>query len=180
VLAAAIACTFTGAATFTVFTYISPFLTDVAGLPPASISVVLLVFGGAGVFGLVIAAVTSDRRPVVSLVAMSMLLAAAMAALGIAPASTPVAVTGTFVWGLAIGGLPAMLQARMLAVASPALRGTASAMMVVFFNGGIATGALLGAILEQSVGLAATASAASILAVFAIASIVASRMLAGR
>lgn len=180
VLAAAFACTFTAAASFTLFTYISPYLTEVAGLPSASISALLLLFGGAGVCGLVVAAVTADRWPVASLIAMTGVFAVALGALGLAPQSTPVVVAGILAWGLAIGGLPAMLQARMLAVASPGLRGTASALMVVFFNGGIAAGSLLGGLLEDSVGLAAAAVAASILAVLAIVSVLASWMLAER
>ncbi|HEU4807581.1 MAG TPA: MFS transporter, partial [Homoserinimonas sp.] len=180
VLAAALACTFTAAASFTLFTYISPYLTDVAGLPSGWISALLLLFGGAGICGLVVAAVTADRWPVASLVTMTVMFAIALAGLGLAPQSTPIVVAAILVWGLAIGGLPAMLQARMLAVASPSLRGTSSAMMVVFFNGGIATGATLGGVLERSIGLAGAALVASILAIFAVVSVMASRMLAGR
>lgn len=180
VLTAAIACTFTAAASFTLFTYISPYLTDAAGLEPAWISALLLVFGGAGIAGLVIAAATADRWPATSLVAMTVAFAIALAALGLAPQSTPTVVAAMVVWGLAIGGLPAMLQARMLGVASPALRGAASALMVVFFNGGIAAGATLGGVLEGSVGLPGAALVASVLAVLAVASVVASRLFAHR
>jgi predicted MFS family arabinose efflux permease len=73
-----------------------------------------------------------------------------------------------------------MLQSRLLGVASPALRATASALMVVFFNAGIATGATLGGVLEQHVGLIAAAFAAAALAALATLAVVASRMLAGR
>ncbi|MHA6669619.1 MFS transporter [Homoserinimonas sp. A447] len=180
VLAAAIACTFTAAASFTVFTYISPYLTDAARLDPAWISGLLLVFGGAGICGLVIAAITADRWPVVALVTMTVAFAIALAALGLAPQSTPTVVAAIVVWGLAIGGLPAMLQARMLGVASPALRGAASALMVVFFNGGIAAGATLGGLLEGTIGLTGAALVASVLAILAVASVSASRLFAGR
>ena len=71
VLAAAIACTLTAAASFTLFTYISPYLTDAAGLPSSWIGPLLLGFGVAGIGGLVVAAFTADRWPVASLVAMT-------------------------------------------------------------------------------------------------------------
>ena len=180
VIAAAVACLLTAAASFTLFTYIAPYVTEVAGLPASSISPILLAFGVAGIAGLLIAALTADRWPVASLAVMSTLFALALAALGIAPHNGVVVVVGVSAWGLAIGGLPAMLQSRLLGVASTALRATASALMVVFFNAGIAIGATLGGVLEQHVGLIAAAFAAAALAALATLAVVASRMLAGR
>ena len=89
VLAAAVACTLTAAASFTLFTYISPYLTDVAGFPAEWVGLLLLGFGIAGIAGLVIAATTADRWPVSSLVAMTTAFAIALATLGIVPQSTP-------------------------------------------------------------------------------------------
>ena len=83
-------------------------------------------------------------------------------------------------WGLTIGGLPAMLQARMLGVASPALRATASALMVVFFNGGIAIGAALGGVFDDASALVTAAFAGAALGVLAVGAVLASRVLAGR
>ncbi len=180
VLAAAIACLFTAAASFTLFTYIAPYLTDVAGLPAAWISPILFGFGAAGIAGLVIAALTADRWPVTSLVAMSALFAVALGTLGIAFQSTVAVLAAILAWGLAIGGLPAMLQSRLLGVASPEMRATASALMVVFFNAGIALGATLGGLLETGVGLVAAAFTAAGLAALATGAVVASRLLAGR
>ncbi|WP_448810765.1 MFS transporter [Agromyces bauzanensis] len=180
VLAAAIACLLTAAASFTLFTYVAPYLTDVAGLPSSWISPLLFAFGAAGIAGLAIAAVTSDRWPIASLVLMSALFAAGLGTLGIASQSAPAVIGGILAWGLAIGGLPAMLQSRLLGVASPALRGLASALMVVFFNAGISLGATLGGVLESGVGLVAAAFAAASLAALAGVAVVASRLLAGR
>ena len=180
VLAAAVACTFTAAASFTLFTYISPYLTEVAGLPSAWVGPLLLGFGVAGIGGLVAAALTADRWPVASLTSMTVLFAAALATLGLAPQSTPAVIAGLLVWGLAIGGLPAMLQSRLLGVASPALRGTASALMVVFFNGGIALGATLGGVFDDGSNLVLAAFTAAGLGALAIGAVVASRALAAR
>ncbi|WP_173922689.1 MFS transporter [Agromyces sp. Marseille-P2726] len=180
VLAAAIACTLTAAASFTLFTYISPYLTDAAGLPSSWIGPLLLGFGVAGIGGLAIAALTADRWPVASLVVMTATFAVALAVLGVAPRATFAVVAALLMWGLAIGGLPAMLQARMLGVASPALRATASALMVVFFNGGIAAGALLGGVFEDGSDLIIAAFAAAGLGALAVGAVVASRVLAGR
>jgi predicted MFS family arabinose efflux permease len=174
VLAAAFACTFTAAASFTLFTYIAPYLTEVALLPSSSISPILLAFGVAGVGGLAVAAVTADRWPVASLLAMTTVFATALLALGLVPRSAVLVVGAMVAWGFAMGGLPAMLQARLLGVASPELRATASAMMVVFFNGGIALGASLGGLLASGRGLAAAALTAGALAALAIAAVAAS------
>ena len=111
---------------------------------------------------------------------MTALFAVALAALGFAPQHTPVVVAAVLAWGLAIGGLPAMLQARMLGVASPALRATASALMVVFFNGGIALGATLGGVFDDGASLVAAAFAAAGLGLLAVGAVVASRVFAGR
>ncbi len=180
VLAAAVACTLTAAASFTLFTYISPYLTDVVGFPAEWVGLLLLGFGIAGIAGLVIAATTADRWPVSSLVAMTTAFAIALVTLGIVPQSTPGVVGALLVWGFAIGGLPAMLQARMLGVASPELRATASALMVVFFNGGIALGATLGGVFDDGANLVMAAFAAAGLGLLAIVAVVASRVLAGR
>jgi predicted MFS family arabinose efflux permease len=174
VLAGALACTFTAAASFTLFTYIAPYLTEVALLPSSSISPILFAFGVAGVGGLAVAATTADRWPVASLLAMTAVFAMALLALGLVPRSTVLVVGAMIAWGFAIGGLPAMLQARLLGVGSPELRATASAMMVVFFNGGIALGASLGGLFASGPGLAAAALTAGALAALAIAAVAAS------
>jgi predicted MFS family arabinose efflux permease len=174
VLAAALACTFTAAASFTLFTYIAPYLTEVALLPNSSISPILLAFGVAGVGGLAVAAATTDRWPVASLLTMTAVFATALLTLGLVPRNAVLVVGAMVAWGFAIGGLPAMLQARLLGVASPQLRATASAMMVVFFNGGIALGASLGGLFANGLGLAAAALTAGALAALAVAAVAAS------
>jgi predicted MFS family arabinose efflux permease len=174
VLAAALACTFTAAASFTLFTYIAPYLTEVALLPSSSTSPILLAFGVAAVGGLAVAALTADRWPVASLLTMTAVLATALMALGLVPRSAVLVVGAMVAWGFAIGGLPAMLQARLLGVASLELRATASAMMVVFFNGGIALGASLGGLFAGGRGLAAAALTAGALAALAFAAVAAS------
>ncbi len=174
VLAAALACTFTAAASFTLFTYIAPYLTEVALLPSSSISPILLAFGVSGIGGLVVAATTTDRWPSSSLLAMTGVFAVALLVLGTVPHRTVIVIVAMIAWGFAIGGLPAMLQARLLGVASRELRATASAMMVVFFNGGIALGAAVGAVLESGPGLTAAALTAGALAALAIVAVAAS------
>jgi predicted MFS family arabinose efflux permease len=54
---------------------------------------------------------------------------------------------------MAFGMLAPLLQTRMLHAASPQIRDTASAFYTTAFNAGIGGGALLGAVLLDSVGL---------------------------
>jgi len=57
------------------------------------------------------------------------------------------------VWGIAFGGLPAMLQTRMLHAASARLRDLAAALFTTSFNFAIGFGALVGGLLLDQVGI---------------------------
>jgi DHA1 family inner membrane transport protein len=57
------------------------------------------------------------------------------------------------VWGVAFGGVPALLQTRLLRTASFQMRDLAAALQTTAFNIGIGGGALLGGILLDGVGI---------------------------
>jgi predicted MFS family arabinose efflux permease len=154
-------------AQFTLFTYISPFLTEHAGIPPQFVSVLLLVFGVAGALGLLVVGITADRWPRGSLLVALVAFAVALLALGLAPAGFPVTVVALGIWGLAVGALPPLLLARTLRVASDRMRSIASAVAVVAFNLGIGTGAAIGGLLVDGPGVASAALAAGAAAVLA-------------
>ena len=136
-------------------TYVAPWLIEVAGYSPDLVPFMLFLFGGAGVIGLVLAGLVSDRYPRRGFVVASVLVMASVAILAIGSGNSVVVVIATVLWGVAFGGLPAMLQTRMMHTASFRMRDLASALQTTAFNIGIGGGALLGGVLLEGVGLAA-------------------------
>lgn len=141
----------TGQHTF--YTYIAAWLIHAADFPPASVPFLLFLFGGSGAVGLVLAGFTADRFPkrhfaVAILAVMASVLVLALVSAG------PAIVVGAFVlWGVAFGGLPVMLQTRMLHTASFRMRNMAAALQTTAFNVGIGGGALLGGALLDVAGI---------------------------
>jgi predicted MFS family arabinose efflux permease len=134
------------------YTYIAPFLVP-AGLL-GQIDRVLLVFGLAALLSIWLTGALIDRwlHPLLLLsCALFILAALALAAWGRHPAVVYGAVA---VWGLAFGGLPALLQTA-LARAAGESADAAQAMLVTVWNLGIAGGGLLGAMLLASLGVGA-------------------------
>lgn len=143
----------TGQNTF--YTYIAPWLIDVAGFPSTSIAFLLFLFGGAGAIGLVLAGFAADRFPRRGFAIAVVAVVAAVLVLALASANPVVVVAAFVVWGVAFGGIPAMLQTRMLHTASFRVRDLAAALQTTAFNVGIGVGALLGGLLLDGVGIAA-------------------------
>jgi predicted MFS family arabinose efflux permease len=139
----------------TLSTYVAPWLIGEARLPAASVPMLLFLFGGAGAVGLVLAGLMADRFPKRGFVAMVLLIMVSVLVLALAVRSTPVELTAFAVWGAAFGGLPAMLQTRMMRTASPRTRDVAGALQTTAFNVGIGGGALLGSVLLGTAGLGA-------------------------
>ncbi len=128
------------------YTYIAPFLIDSGGFEETSIAGLLFLYGGAGALGLIIAGFVSDRVPRSGLAAAVVVVTLAVLTIAIAP-SQLVMVGAIFVWGLAFGGIPAMLQTRLLRSASPRIRDVSAAWFTTSFNIAIGGGALLGGLL---------------------------------
>ncbi|PRY67861.1 putative MFS family arabinose efflux permease [Glaciihabitans tibetensis] len=143
----------TGQNTF--YTYIAPWLTDVAGFESGSIAGLLFLFGGAGVVGLFLAGFAADRFPERGFAVGILAVMASVLALALASGTTAAVLVAFVVWGIAFGGVPAMLQTRLLRTASPRARDLAAALQTTAFNVGIGGGALLGGLLLDGVGLEA-------------------------
>jgi len=132
------------------YTYIAPFLVP-AGLG-ADIDQVLLVFGLAALMGIWVVGLLIDRLLQVLLVLSCALFAAAALALGLWVAATEVVYLSVAVWGLAFGGLPALLQTAQAKAAGDSAD-AAQSMLVTVWNLGIAGGGLLGGVLLQGWGV---------------------------
>jgi DHA1 family inner membrane transport protein len=135
------------------FTYVAPWLTTVAAIPPDGIPGVLFLYGGAGAIGLVVAGIVTDRFPRLGLIVAVALIAVVVSALALVSGSTPLAIVAVGAWGAAFGGVPSMIQTRMLHGVSPRLRDLSSALITTSFNVGIGGGALVGGLLLDHVGI---------------------------
>ncbi|CAN5533778.1 MFS transporter [soil metagenome] len=138
----------------TLSTYVVPWLIQVGTVPPDAVSIILLINGAAGAIGLVIAGLVGDRWPRVALIIMLAGLIVSVSALAtFGPGSIPGTIAGGLAWGMFFGGIPSLVQARMLQSASLRLRDTASAWLTISFNIAIAGGALLGGLVLDGLGV---------------------------
>ena len=135
------------------YTYIAPYIIDEAGFPRDSVSIMLFLYGGAGAIGLVLAGVVGSRFPRAGLYGMLAGVALSVAVLAVAPGIPVIVVVAIVVWGVAFGGIPALLQTRLLHVASPRIRDLGAALLTTSFNIAIGGGALIGGLLLDSAGL---------------------------
>jgi len=152
------------------YTYIAAWVIDVAGFATGAVAPVMLAFGAAGAAGVALAGVLGDRYPRALLPIMLAGVIAAVAGLAViglgaislganglgAASADPVVVVVLIVaWSAFLGGVPVIFQARLLQLASPALRDIGAAWITVAFNVGIGGGALLGGVVLEVWSLAA-------------------------
>ncbi|WP_082468260.1 MFS transporter [Leifsonia sp. Leaf264] len=158
VMAVAIVCTVTAITMighYVLYTYIAPYFIEVVGTDAAAISPLLFVAGVSGLIGLVVAGAVFGRHPTRGLLIALGVVAVSVSALGAFAGSWIPALVAFIVWSLAFGMLPPLLQTRLLHAASARIRDAASAFYTTAFNVGIGGGALLGAVLYDTLGLAA-------------------------
>jgi predicted MFS family arabinose efflux permease len=139
----------------TLSTYIVPWLIEVGTVAPEGVSAVLVVNGVAGAIGLVAAGLVGDRWPRASVAVM--LAGVVVSVIGLAlfgAGSVQGTIAGCVFWSAFFGGLPSLVQARMLQSASLRLRDTASAWLTISFNVAIAGGALIGGFVLDGFGIA--------------------------
>ncbi|MCJ1687915.1 MFS transporter [Rathayibacter sp. VKM Ac-2927] len=138
----------------TLSTYVTPWLEN-ASFSPDSVPLLLFAFGGAGAVGLVLAGFATDRFPRSGFVVAAIAVVLALVALGLAAGSqaTVAIVVAAIIWNIAFGGIPAMLQTRMLRTSSFQLRSLAAALQTTAFNIGIGGGAIVGGLTIDLSGL---------------------------
>lgn len=139
---------------FLAYTYIAPYLEQIARQSPAQISVMLLVYGAAGVltnFAVAPFAARSLRR---SLVIVTIVMAVSLIAMFCADASDTLILMTLAIWGTSYGALPVLLQTWVFKGAS-AIEGGADAatsINVSVYNAAIGMGALTGGIIINWTG----------------------------
>ncbi|SDU90711.1 MFS transporter [Pseudomonas mucidolens] len=132
------------------YTYIAPLLAP-AGLT-ADIDQVLLVFGLAALLSIWLVGALIDQRLRLLLIISCALFASSALALGLWIDSPCVVYVTVAFWGIAFGGLPALLQTALAKSAGDAAD-AAQSMLVTVWNLGIAGGGLAGGMLLQGLGV---------------------------
>lgn len=134
---------------FLAYTYVAPYLEQVAGQSASRISVLLLVYGAAGVVTNFAVGPFASKAPRASLGLVTALFAVSLACMNVAAVSHAAIFVALAAWGAAYGALPVLLQTLVFKEASRIDGGAdaATAINVSVFNAAIGLGSLLGGLL---------------------------------
>ena len=168
------------ASLFSTFTYITPLLTDVTGIPAAGVTLVLLLFGVGLTVGNFIGGRLADWRLMPSLIVLFAGVAIIEAIFTVTCHAPVPAIITMFVWGVLVFAVVSPLQMRVVEQARRAPN-LASTLNQGGFNVGCASGAFLGALpITHGFSYAAIPWVGSALATLALALCLLSAALDGR
>lgn len=137
---------------FTAYSYIEPFLNLEGGLGAEIATMILLVFGLAGIVASLLFNRFHRRSPSKFLFIAMSLLAVSLFLLQFFSRSAFLIIPLAFIWGIGISGISLSLQIRVLQLA-PDATDVAMSLYSGIFNIGIGGGALLGGIVMKYMGL---------------------------
>ncbi|MBT2383727.1 MFS transporter [Streptomyces sp. ISL-11] len=127
---------------FVAYTFVRPILQD-AGISGSRISMMLLIFGVAGITGNFIAGAKVAQHVRTIVLTISVVLTAAMVLFAVTGGGMATGIVLLILWGLGYGAVPVSLQTWILKAAPDATE-AASSLYVSMFNFSIALGALIG------------------------------------
>jgi predicted MFS family arabinose efflux permease len=136
---------------FAGFTYVRPFLEQVPALKIEMISLVLLAYGVAGFFGNLVGGAITARSAQASVITGALIIAVTSFVLTAFGASPWLAAIGVAFWGFAFGTIPVGVQTWIVRAAPDQPEG-ASGLIVAAFQIAIASGAVFGGLLVDSLG----------------------------
>ncbi|GAB2627017.1 MFS transporter [Paractinoplanes abujensis] len=151
VRAGLIAGVFVFAGHFAAYTYITPFLNDALEADGATLSAVLLAFGGAGFLGNLAGGFAARYAVRPTAAAAPALLSAAVAVMLLVAGHAIGTVAAVIVWGFAFGAIPVATQTYLFTAAPDRLESVAAAFVSVS-QASIGAGALLGGIMVDRSG----------------------------
>jgi predicted MFS family arabinose efflux permease len=128
---------------FGTYTYVTPFLQNVTGLPPVAVSAVLLAYGIAGIAGNFLAGKATATRLRAAFATCGCLIAATTLLMPWVGGTAVGAVLLLVAWGLAYGGVPVCSQASFIR-AAPHAPEAATVVFTSSFQATFALGAFVG------------------------------------
>lgn len=139
---------------FAAFTFIEPFLSQIAHLESGQITLLLLVFGLAGLIGNILAGKLIDRHLHTIILVSLVFISGSVFAFGYLGYHVTLSIAIVFLalWGVSIASIFVGLQTWVLKQADD-LASAASAIYVAVFNASIGLGALIGSFMLQYVTL---------------------------
>lgn len=153
---------------YTVYTYISPYLTAVAGITTEHTGFVLTLLGASAVGGVTLGGIGNDRFGARRTQAMTLPLMAVaftgltVAGLMLAPNALLAVIPLVILWGLSAWGFFTPQQARLMGVVGAANAPVALSLNASFMYVGFSLGALLGSIVISTLSVAWIGAAGAI------------------
>ncbi|GAA4680667.1 MFS transporter [Frondihabitans cladoniiphilus] len=137
---------------FTAYTYVSPYLENLAKVSSGTITIALLVFGVAGIVGNFATGVGISRDIVRTMIAAKILLAVAVILLPLLAQSLVGVFVLLIVWGFVWGGIPLGMQTWMGTAAAGGSEG-GLALFVTTIQLSLAAGSVVGGLAVSGLGL---------------------------
>ena len=131
---------------FGTYTFIRTAAEGVSGLTPASIAVLLAVYGVGGLIGNLLSGLVADRHLGLALVMVPLLIAAGIIAFSLSTGSPLLVFVAVALWGVGFGAVPTTSQT-WISRAEPHRVEAAGGLVVATFQLAIALGAALGGVL---------------------------------
>lgn len=138
---------------FTAYSYIEPFMVQISAISPKTTTLILLVFGLAGVTASFLFGKLYGKAPNKFILSGISIIMLSQLSLLLLSGSTIAMFALAFVWGVGITGMSIALQMKVLELA-PDATDVAAAIFSGTYNLGIGAGALLGGITINQLGLA--------------------------
>ena len=158
--------------TFAIFTFLAPILTEVTGVRDGTLSIALMIFGGATVVGNFAGGKLTDKIGTSKAMIMTLIgLIASFVLIALAMRIEAVMLVAIAFWGIFAFAIPPIMHNGVVSVArvvAPDAVPTASGMNVAAFNLGISGGSFLGGRVLEGPGLTATPYAAIAIAIVAL------------
>ncbi|GEN25552.1 MFS transporter [Halomonas cupida] len=136
---------------FAAYTFISPILQQMAGVPLANVSTLLLLYGGAGLMGNFLAGTAAGRNPWRTVLVIPVVLAIATLSFPGLAGVSPLGTLLLMLWGAVFGSISVSMQTWILRAAPNAE--AATALMAFVFNMSIGFGAMAGGQVVDGFGL---------------------------
>lgn len=139
-------------AVFGVYSYISEYLKTVTNMTPNSISLTLLLFGGANVIGNIVAGRLLTHKAAKAIIVFPLLLAIVYSIIWFTGQYALPMASVTILWGILAGGIMANINQYLIASSAPEAPDFANGLFISACNIGTTVGAAVGGVFISQLG----------------------------